>query len=417
MKIKKLKFKTKVTAPTSKSHLERLLVCALLSDKPTKISFDGVISDDISAFFDCLEGLGAEVTHEGTVINVTPPKAFPEFARINCLSSGAAFRFFLPLCCALCSHARLRISRELANRPIEPLIETLRDNGCEIRKNYGGEQFPESCELEVLGGIKNTCFSVPGDVSSQFISGLLFACAVTGGEIQATGKTESLSYILLTRQVLSDFGGKITQQGDRYLSEKSVPLKTRGEYIAQGDWSNAAFALVGGAIGENPVRVENLNYRQEQGDKKIIDVLKTMGADIKVEENAVTVYPSRLKGTFIDGSDIPDIVMPLCVAGVCAEGTTKIGNVSRLRYKETDRIDSVTALISALGGNIRYENGVLTLVEGRLHGGAVEGRNDHRTVMTAALCSLVCAEEISVTHQWAVNKSYPKFFEQFEKEE
>lgn len=398
------KFNTIVNAPSSKSELHRLIVCALLSEAPTDLLFDGCVSDDIAASLSCAEALGADVSVSGGQITVSPPVRFLRGSTLDCRSSGTSIRFFLCLCAVLGTGSTLVFSDDLAGRPLAPLAKALEQRGAVLDVNKNA--------ITVKSGVLNSDFSVAGNVSSQFVSGLLFACTVTGGSVTLTTPPESKDYINMTLRALKDFGCEITQKQNVYTVPKAFPFSAENAYTAGGDWSNAAYALIGGAIGEKPVTVCGLDGDSAQGDRKILDILRKNGAKIEENDRKITVFPSSVHPFTVSGRDIPDIVPPLCVLASCADGVSEIRDIDRLRLKETDRIASTVSLLNALGGKAAYKDGRLIIRGSPLSGGRVNGCGDHRTVMTAALASTVCKNEVVISDAEAVRKSFPSFFSQ-----
>lgn len=400
------RFKSLINAPSSKSELHRLIVCALLSKTPTELLFDGCVSDDIAASLACAKALGADVSVGGDRITVIPPVRFAHGSAPDCRASGTSLRFFLCLCAALNTGSTLVFSDSLAIRPLEPLTGALERCGAEFGVNKNS--------ITVKSGVQRSDFSVPGNVSSQFVSGLLFACAAAGGSVTLTTPPESADYIGMTVKTLADFGCAVSREKNVYSVKKAFPLPSESAYTAGGDWSNAAYALIGGAVGKMPVSVCGLDINSAQGDKKILEILRLSGAETEKDARKITVYPSALHGFSVSGRDIPDIVPPLCVLAACAGGVTEIRDIDRLRFKETDRIASAVALITSLGGRAEYADGSLKIYGTGLTGGRVNGCGDHRTVMTAALAATVCKNEVVISDAEAVNKSFPSFFSQLE---
>ena len=236
------------------------------------------------------------------------------------------------------------------------------------------------------------------------------------GTLTLEGKVESAPYIQMTLDALNLFGANIEYDEsscsfkiigrDRLLSPERITVG--------GDWSNAAFFLVAGAIGKNSVKVQGLDQNSRQGDKEILSVLEKMGSDIILDSDGITVNPSHLHGIEIDASNIPDLVPILAVAASVAEGETKIFGAARLRIKESDRIESVCATLSSLGADIRAtDDGMIIRGKKSLLGGEVDSYNDHRIAMSAAIASLVCDGAVKITRFEAINKSYPTFAENF----
>ena len=397
-----------VAAPPSKSAVHRLLICAAASEGQTRIRC-AAVSEDIEATMRCLRALGADIEVHGEYITVKRGFRRGGTAVCDCGESGSTLRFMLPLAAALGTEAEFIGKGRLSKRPIKPLCDAMSGSGVE----FSGECLP----LKIKGSMKSGSFSVRADVSSQFITGLLLALPLCGGEseIRLEGRAVSAPYIDITTDIQKKFGVDIikTETGYKIKGQKYV---SPHEISAEGDYSNAAFWLVSGAAGEKPVRCTGLDPETKQGDRKIVSVLRSMGADIKENGTEVIVAPGRLHGTEIDGENIPDLIPVLSVAACRAIGKTVIKNTARLRQKESDRVESTVRLIRALGGKISAgENHMEIDGCGTLHGGMAEACGDHRIAMSAAAASLFCENEVTIIGADAVNKSYPSFFKEFDR--
>lgn len=387
----------------SKSEAHRMLICAALADKKTEIHCES-INEDISATANCLKALGAEIAYTNGTFTVEPIREINDNAALPCNESGSTLRFLLPFVSAQNGSFRFITKGRLAQRPLSPLKEELTDGGCSISAD---EQV-----ISVSGKCAKNRFSIAGNVSSQFISGLMFMLTLSGGEIEITGNTESLPYIEMTAQALQQFGCDIKINDNIITVPKTNPLISPEEIQINGDWSNAAFFITAGVIGKKPISVSGLDINSKQGDKAIVDILKKAGADIRISGNTVTAYPSELTGTEICAKNIPDLVPVLSVAATKCKGQTKISGCARLRLKESDRIETVKEMISSLGGDIDADNDTVTINGKTLSGGTVNSHNDHRIAMSAAVAAFSCSEKITVLEAEAVKKSYPSFWDE-----
>lgn len=404
--------KTCVRAISSKSEAHRALICAALSDGDTKIICTDT-NADIDATASCLNALGASVRRTSDGFEVKPIADISKNAELDCNESGSTLRFMLPLCASLGADCSFIMRGRLAARPLSPLYELLERNG--IKLSAQGVS-----PLNISGKLPSGNYSVAANISSQYISGLLFALSLADGESSLTleGKIESAPYIFMTLNTLLAFGADVKFNSDSNVFHiKGKPrLSSPKVFTVGGDWSGAAFYLCAGAIGATPVTLANLDRNSAQGDRAVLDVLKKMGAEIRVSDNEVTVFPSKLRGTEIDAADIPDLVPILSVAASVADGETRIYNASRLRLKESDRIESVCALLSGLGADIRETaDGMIICGKPTLRGGEVDSFNDHRIAMSAAIASLVCENTVKISRFEAINKSYPSFLDGFDK--
>ena len=402
-----------IKAIASKSHAHRLLICAALANSKTFIVCPE-LSEDINATADCLKALGAVVRYESDGFFVTPLVQCEQKENLvlNCGESGSTLRFLLPVCGALGLGVSFHMSGRLPMRPITALYDEMASHGC-ILSEQGVS--PLSC----TGQLKSGEYVLPGNISSQYISGLLFALPLISGDslIRVNGILESRPYVDMTLDVLRLFGVSIFEEdnqvfriagGQEFRSPKTV--------TAEGDWSNAAFWLSAGAVSESGVTCTGLNINSRQGDRAIIDLLIRFGANVSYDytENSVTVSSGKLRGIEIDAGDTPDLVPVLAAVAAVAEGTTIIRNAMRLRIKESDRLYATAACLSDLGADIKEtDDGLIIVGKKSLSGGETESFNDHRIAMTAAIVSTVCTGAVLIKNAEAVNKSYPVFFKDF----
>lgn len=397
------------TAPVSKSVLHRLLICAALADTPTRLS-PVTRSQDIDATVNCLRALGAQIVWEDTALTVTPLTTPKTGALLDCGESGSTLRFLLPIVAALGGGVFTGRGR-LAQRPLSPLYELLAQNGCTLSPQGA---FP----LTVTGRLNGNRFSLDGGVSSQFISGLLMAAPLLGTdcEVVVTGTVESRAYIDLTVAALRHFGVAVTEHNAVYTVPAGARYHSPGEVVAEGDWSNGAAWLAAGAlVPENTLTVTGLGGESLQGDRAVVSLLREMGASVTETVAGMWHVCGGVRHPFtVDVSQIPDLVPVLAIlaAGVCGRST--IGNARRLRLKESDRLDSVHALLIALGCRATQTKDSLIIDgTGRLRGGTVDACNDHRIAMAAAVAACICDQPVTITGAEAVQKSYPRFFVEF----
>lgn len=392
-----------IKAIASKSEVHRLLICSALSDKKTSVLCEE-LNEDIIATVDCLTALGAEITYKDKTFSVTPVRELASSPVLPCNESGSTLRFLLPLVCASGKGGTFDTRGRLSRRPLTPLKEELEKSGAVINTADN--------LISVSGKCSSAGFTLPGNVSSQFISGLMFMLSGTGGTINVTGNIESRPYIEMTAYALKKFGCEVHFSDNVITVEKTCPLISPVKITSSGDWSNAAFFITLGVIGKKAITVTSLDPSSKQGDKEIVNILKAAGAKIEVGENCVTAYPSELSGTLIDAKNVPDLVPVLSVAAANARGTTRIYNCSRLRIKESDRIEAVKEMIDALGGKIYVENDDIIIEGSPLTGGTVNSKNDHRIAMSAAIAAFTTKNEVTIIDAEAVNKSYPTFWDE-----
>lgn len=402
--------KSEISAISSKSEAHRYLICAALGDRECEIICTDT-NADIDATARCLNALGADIKRTEKGFWVKPIAEVCKNQSLDCNESGSTLRFLLPLASSLGADCEFLMRGRLSERPLSPLYEILRDNGVTLSPQG-------SNPLTVKGKLSSGDYTVAANISSQYISGLLFALSVAQCDSTLTldGKVESAPYIGMTLDALTVFGADIeyNESSKRFKIKGKDRLCSPDEVIVGGDWSNAAFFLVAGAIGKAPVTLCALDENSRQGDKEILTVLEKMGAKITRKDGKITVYPSALHGTLIDAANIPDLVPILAVAASVAEGETKIFNAARLRLKESDRIESVCNTLTALGAALTpTDDGMIIHGKKSLVGGEVDSYNDHRIAMSAAIASLVCENAVKISRFEAINKSYPSFAENF----
>ena len=398
----------RVRIPASKSQAHRLLICAALGEEKTEVVCDG-ISADIAATAKCLSALGAKIEEMETGFLVSPIKKVPEGrCDLYCGESGSTLRFLLPIVGALGAQAVFHREGRLPQRPLAPLDSVLKEHGMTLRED--GDLL--YCSGQLIGGN----YTIAGNVSSQYISGLLMALPRLAGEstLSVTGPLESAAYVAMTEDALGLSNVEFSKNGTSYAIPGGQRFRLPACTIVEGDWSNAAFFLCMGALSKGGVRVEGLNLKSSQGDRGVLDVLRTFGAEVSEESDAVTVRRGTLRGVTIDASPIPDLIPVLSVVASVAAGETRVENAYRLRLKESDRLQSTANLLRALGGQVEEkEDGLVITGVSALHGGEVETQNDHRLAMSAATAACAATGEITVDNDGCVAKSYPRFWDDF----
>ena len=397
-----------ITVPASKSRAHRLLICAALSKVEKTIYCDG-ISKDISATADCLNALCADIQLTGGGITVMPREKTGEAALLRCGESGSTLRFLLPIVGALGKNAVFRMEGKLPERPIEPLKGELERHGMMIEQ--------DGSLLKCSGKLSPGKFTIPGDVSSQFISGLLFALPVLdgGSEIEITGKTESADYIAMTEKALTESGVIFTKTAAGYEIPGNQTYDLPDRLTVESDWSSAAFFLTLGALSDKGVTVGKLDTSSSQGDRRILEILKAFGAEIEIKGSRITVRRGVLRGQEVEASQIPDLVPAISVLAALSEGESRITEAGRLRLKESDRLASTAKMLSGLGADIREtEDGLVINGKPQLTGGEADPWGDHRIAMSAAVAAAGCRESVTITDAQCTDKSYPGFWEDLE---
>ena len=398
-----------VRIPASKSQAHRLLICAALGAGETTVECDGV-SADIEATVRCLSALGAhmEAAGEGR-FKVSPITRAPEDqCELYCGESGSTLRFLLPVAGALGVRAVFHMEGRLPERPLAPLDDVLCAHGMGITRQGGNLV----CEGKLTPGE----YEISGGVSSQYISGLLLALPRLDADsrLTVTGTLESAGYVAMTEDALRLAGIKYEKHGQSY----DIPGRQAGRLPeacrAEGDWSNAAFFLCMGALSRSGVTVRGLDMASLQGERAVLDILRRFGAEVEPLCGGARVRRGALRAIEIDAAQIPDLVPVLGVTAAAARGTTRIINAGRLRLKESDRLKSTARLIASLGGTAEeLPDGLIIHGREALDGGSVETWRDHRIAMAAAAAACVCHSAVSLDDSRCVEKSYPRFWEDY----
>lgn len=393
-----------VNVPPSKSDVHRAIICAAMANGVSRIS-PVALSNDIKATIGCIKALGADAVLENNVLTVDGTNMYKnKTALLDCGESGSTLRFFIPIAAVGNINATFVGKGKLPQRPIGIFTEALPKAGT-VCKTEGG------LPLEIKGQLKSGIFEIPGNVSSQFITGLLLALPILEGdsEIVLTSPLESVGYIAMTIRTMKQFGVNIQATEKGWHIKGGQSYKTC-DYTTDGDWSQAAFFMVLGAVS-GKVTIKGVAKDSTQGDKKCAEILAEFGAKVTQRDNEVTVEKGDLKAITIDASQIPDLVPVLSVCAAFAEGTTKIINAERLRIKECDRLKATAELLNNLGGKVKeLSDGLEITGVSSLKGGNVNGYNDHRIVMSAAVCAARSDEDITATFAMSINKSYPDFY-------
>ena len=395
-----------VAAPPSKSDAHRKLICAALSGQPTNVLLQGN-SRDIAATSDCLRALGAQIKMTESCYAVGPIRPTARKKHLHCAESGSTLRFLLPVAAAFGQHCAFTGEGRLPERPISLLVAQMQAHGV----RFDRETLPFSIE----GRLESGTYALPGDVSSQYVTGLLFALPLLEGDSQIVlqSRLESKGYVDMTLDMLRQFGIRIEETARGYRVFGRQAYTSPGSVAVEGDWSNAAFFLAAGAL-KGRVRCTGLSQSSLQGDRAIVQLLQNFGANVEQDRGQVCVKSSVLAGQEIDVSDIPDLLPILAVCASVAKGRTSLHNAARLRLKESDRLKSTSRMLRALGAGVQERADAL-LIEGRqiLRGGTVDAAGDHRIAMAAAIASTLCQRDVVICGAQAVEKSYPDFFWQF----
>ena len=359
----------------SKSQAHRLMICAAFANNDTTLICPET-NRDIEATADCLRALGAGIERAEKGYTIHPISRIPESAILNCCESGSTLRFMLPIIGALGVDGVFTMEGRLPQRPLSPLWEEMERMGCILSR-------PTENTIRCQGKLTAGEFRIDGGVSSQFITGLLFAKALMDekSNITITGNLESKPYVDMTEQALSLFD--------------APNFHTPGFLKVEGDWSNGAFFLTAKALGSD-LNILGLNSESAQGDRAVVDILTQLDAGMPT----------------VSAKDIPDLVPILSVAAASKNGAV-FTDIRRLRLKESDRVASTVAMIKNLGGNATADDNTMTVYPACLSGGTVDAVNDHRIAMSAAIAATVCMQEVTILGAECVKKSYPQFWTEY----
>lgn len=412
-----------VKIPPSKSMAHRAIICACLSEgKSTITNVD--FSDDIIATMDAMKSLGAKININKNILEIDGTNTFKNMSKdgiiIDCNESGSTLRFLVPISIVVDNKVNFIGKGNLGKRPLNTYYNIFE------KQNISYTQKDNILDLNIKGALKGDLFEIKGNISSQFITGLLFSLPLlkTDSKIIITTKLESKGYIDLTLDMLNQFGIKIKNNDYKEFIIKGNQKFKAKDYRIEGDFSQAAFYFSAAALGSN-VGCLDLLINSKQGDKECLEILENMGAKTEVLENKVDkkgdvyslgikVTAENLKGIKIDASQCPDIIPVISVVAALSKGETKIINAQRLRIKECDRLNAICTELKKIGANIEEtEDGlIINGVEG-FSGGEVFSHNDHRIAMSMAIASTRCSEKLTVLDPDCVKKSYPKFWEDF----
>lgn len=373
-----------LSAIASKSHAHRLLICAAFSDRRTTLICRET-NRDIEATAQCLRAIGAKICRDSGKYIIDPIVCIPEKADLFCGESGSTLRFMLPIVGALGIDSTFHMEGRLPQRPLSPLWEQMQQMGCQLSR-------PAANTIRCTGKLRCGNYNIDGSISSQFITGLLFAMAVMDGEstLTVTGKLESKPYVDMTQKAMSVFGVKT----DSFSVSGSRPFRSPGTLNVEGDWSNTAFFLAANALG-SCVSIHGLDPDSAQGDCAAAQLI------ISLKEHCT-----------ISAADIPDLVPILSVVAAANKGA-EFSDIRRLRLKESDRVASVCAMLEALGIRTATTENTLTIYPGVFQGGIVDAVNDHRIAMSAAVAATIAEGAVTILGAECVSKSYPTFWDEY----
>ena len=406
-----------IEIPPSKSYSHRAVIAAALAENSRKSKIDNLkFSVDITTTTDIMENWGAKIKRFESALEIigNDGKVVPKDKYVQCNESGSTIRFLIPIGITDENELIFDGKGKLVDRPLDSYYRIF-DKQEILYKNENGK-----LPLTVNGKLKAGNYEIDGNISSQFITGLLYALPLLDGDSKLTinKNLESKGYIDLTLEILKLAGIQIVNNNYKSFDIKGNQIYKPFDYTVEGDYSQVAFWIVAGIISanrNNEVKCLHVNKNSLQGDREIIEIVQRMGANLEIFDDYVLVKPSKTQGTVIDISQCPDIGPILTVLGALSEGETRIINGERLRIKESDRITSIKTELNKLGANVSEEGDSLIIqgVEGFRGGVTVNAWNDHRIAMSLAIASTRCEKKIILEEAESVKKSYPHFWDDF----
>lgn len=402
-----------ISVPSSKSLCHRALISSSLAEGNSKISKVG-FSKDIDATIGALRTLGVNIKEDrflGEISVEGSGKINPISNKINCFESGSTLRFLIPLACTTGINITFTGQGKLVERPLQEYYKIFEKQSVNYSTNHG------KLPLTVNGKISHGEYKVRGDVSSQFITGLLFALPILKGNssIILTTPLESKAYVDLTIDMLKKFKIKIDNRDYKKFFIKGNQRYEKSQYKVEGDFSQGAFWIIAGILGSN-LWCCGMNTDSLQGDKAILKIIEKMEGKISIDGKKIRGEKSSTKSEIIDVSQCPDLVPIIAVLAALSQGTTEIINAGRLRFKESDRLKAIATELNKIGGIVE-EKGQGLIIKGTkfFTGGIVESWNDHRIAMAMAIASIKCKNPLIIKNADCVNKSYPNFWKDFMK--
>ncbi len=373
-----------ISAVPSKSQVHRLLICGALSNRNTTLLCSR-INEDMEATAHCLNALGAHIDYETGAFHIEPILSPPAAADLYCRESGSTLRFLLPVAGALGVDATFHLEGRLPHRPLSPLWEEMERMGCCLTR-------PAPGTIRCTGQLRAGAYRISGNISSQFITGLILALSILPGtsSLEITSPIESQPYIHMTQDALRIF------QADQALDHMVCrhPFTSPGIFEVEGDWSSAAYFLTAAYLGQY-AGVTGLNPHSFQGDRVVLKLLK------QLQENCT-----------IDCRDVPDLVPILAIAAAAQKGATFTG-ISRLRLKESDRVATVAAMLQSFGSKTHVTQDTLEVFPSFFSGCTIDPAGDHRIAMAAAIGATIARGPVTILGAECVRKSYPGFWEDF----
>ena len=417
IQIQPSKISGELLAPASKSSMQRACAAAVLHNGTTVIFNAGVSNDDKAALA-IIEKLGASTTKTNHTISIKSKglanlQNIANNTTIHCGESGLSIRMFAPIVALANQRIELTGEGSLQNRPLHFFDEILPHLTVQVNSNNG------KLPLQITGPLVPKDITIDGSLSSQFLTGMLFAfgAAATSKITITVNNLKSKPYIDLTLNVMAQFGYQIKNVAyEQFIILPKKNTDSTIQYKVEGDWSSASFLLVAGAIFGD-VSILGLDTASTQADKAILKVLQLCGASVRVSKEKITLSKATLQPFYFDATDCPDLFPPLVALAAYCNGTCTIKGIHRLAAKESDRAITLQRVFGQLGIKIllKKDDDEMVIYSGQVQGAKVSSHHDHRIAMAAAVAALGASSKIIITEAEAVNKSYPFFYRDLKK--
>jgi 3-phosphoshikimate 1-carboxyvinyltransferase len=405
--IKPKKLSGEVIIPPSKSLSHRAIIAAGLASGKSEIS-NVLFSKDIKATIEAMRACGAVILEHENSLTIYGSKVMRKKCELNANESGSTIRFMIPIALVCSEKMTFKGENHLVNRPLDTYYEIF--DKLNIKYNHPDNAY---LPLETEGGLKAGTYEIRGDISSQFITGLLYALPMLDGDskLVITTTLESKGYVDLTLDILSKFGIKIENNDYKEFYIKGNQNYQPFDYTVEGDYSQSAFFLVAGALG-NDVKLLAMNEHSYQGDKKIIDDMCDFGCEIESHNDTLKCSVNHLSGAVIDFSQSPDLGPALTVLAAVANGKSEFINAARLRIKECDRITCMRVELEKMGAKITESpDGMQIIGVDKLNGAVIDSHNDHRVAMAIAMAATISTSDVKILNAGCVSKSFPHFWD------
>ncbi|MCC5923567.1 MAG: 3-phosphoshikimate 1-carboxyvinyltransferase [Crocinitomicaceae bacterium] len=393
-----------LTAPASKSYLQRAIAIACLGERPCTIA-NFYHSSDALAAINIAKNLGAKINLEDRSLHLVPGKVNSEKVLLNCGEAGLSTRMFSPIAAIFPRETIITGEGSILKRPMHMIEEALQQLGANVTSNK------HYLPLHIQGPIRSGQITIDGSESSQLLTGLLIALPKLKGD--STIKVlnlKSTPYIQMTLDILHDFGVAVTHKNFEEFQIKGGQKPSLSNYFVEGDWSGASFPMVAAAIS-GKVEITGLNIKSTQADSAILQALALSGAKTAIHEDKITIQKGDLKAFHFDATNCPDLFPPLAALAACCEGTSIIHGIERLTHKESNRALTIQEEFKKLNIQVTLEGNNMLIEKAAVSGGEVASRNDHRIAMATAVLASVANSPVTIQNSLAVNKSYPTFYE------